>query len=56
MRVYEGKQIKVQMLTFTVGTFKNQVSRISAYYAYPKDMKEKVPGLVQVHGGGQRAE
>ena len=27
--VYEGKQIKVQMLTFTVGTFKNQVSRIS---------------------------
>src|SRR6056300_730130 len=53
--VYEGKQIKVQMLTFTVGTFKNQVSRISAYYAYPKHVKEKVPGLVQVHGGGQRA-
>jgi hypothetical protein len=36
--VCEGKQIKVQMLTFTVGTFKNQVSRISAYYAYPKGM------------------
>jgi dienelactone hydrolase len=53
--VYEGKQIKVQMLTFTVGTFKNQVSRISAYYAYPKGVKDKVPGLVQVHGGGQRA-
>ncbi|MDG1354944.1 MAG: acetylxylan esterase, partial [Opitutales bacterium] len=53
--VYEGKEIKAQMLTFTVGTFKNQVSRISAYYSYPKDMKEKVPGLVQVHGGGQRA-
>ena len=53
--VYEGREIKVQMLTFTVGTFKNQVSRISAYYAYPMGMKEKVPGLVQVHGGGQRA-
>ncbi len=53
--VYESREIKVQMLTFTVGTFKNQVSRISAYYAYPIGMKEKVPGLVQVHGGGQRA-
>lgn len=54
--VYEDKQIKVQMLTFTVGSFKNQVSRISAYYANPQDMKSKVPGLVQVHGGGQRAD
>jgi cephalosporin-C deacetylase-like acetyl esterase len=23
--------------------------------AYPKGVKDKVPGLVQVHGGGQRA-
>ena len=54
--VYEEKQIKVQMLTFTVGTFKNQISRNSAYYAYPKEVKGKIPGLVQVHGGGQRAD
>jgi pimeloyl-ACP methyl ester carboxylesterase len=53
---YQGKPMKVQMLTFTVGTFKGKVSRISAYYAYPTDAKGKVPGLVQVHGGGQRAD
>lgn len=53
---YQGKPVKVRMLTFTVGTFKGKVSRISAYYAYPADAKGKVPGLVQVHGGGQRAE
>ena len=53
---YEGKALKVQMLTFTVGTFKGTTSRISAYYAYPVDSKSKVPGLVQVHGGGQRAD
>jgi hypothetical protein len=35
-KVYEDKQIKAQMLTFTVGTFKNLVSRTSTYYAYPK--------------------
>lgn len=56
---YQGKALKVRMLTFSVGTFKGKVSRISAYYAYPKDAadsKSKVPGLVQVHGGGQRAD
>ena len=53
---YEGKKIGIQMLTFTVGTFKNEVSRISAYYGYPKDINDTVPGLVQVHGGGQRAD
>ena len=44
------------MLTFTVGRFRGRVSRISAYYAYPVGRKGKVPGLVQVHGGGQRAD
>lgn len=53
---YQGKALKIQMLTFTVGTFKGTASRISAYYAYPTDAKGKVPGLVQVHGGGQRAD
>ena len=53
---YEGKKIRIQMLTFTVGTFKNEVSRISAYYGYPKDINDTVPGLVQIHGGGQRAD
>ena len=45
--VCEGKQIKVQMLTFTVGTFKNQVSRISAYYAYPKNQAQTGGRLIQ---------
>ena len=53
---YEGNKIRIQMLTFTVGTFKNEVSRISAYYGYPKDINDTVPGLVQIHGGGQRAD
>lgn len=53
---YQDRPVKVRMLTFTVGTFKGKVSRISAYYAYPADARGKVPGLVQVHGGGQRAE
>jgi hypothetical protein len=27
---------------------------VAAYYGYPKGAK-KVPGIVQIHGGGQRA-
>lgn len=52
--IYQGRPLKVRMLSFTVGTFRGKVSRISAYYAYPADAKGKVPGLVQVHGGGHR--
>jgi hypothetical protein len=43
--VYEDKQIKAQMLTFMVGTFKNLVNRTSTYYAYPKGVTEKYLGL-----------
>lgn len=53
---YQGKAVTVQMLAFTVGTFKGKVSRIAAYYGYPAEATGKVPGLAQVHGGGQRAD
>ena len=46
----------IQMLTFTVGKFKGVKSRISGFYGYPNDAKGKVPALIQLHGGGQRAE
>ena len=53
--VVNGKKVKLQMLTFKVGTFKGKDSRIAAYFAWPVEVKEKVPGLLQIHGGGQRA-
>ncbi|MDA0350527.1 MAG: hypothetical protein O3C20_24380, partial [Verrucomicrobia bacterium] len=37
-----------------VGTNKTASPVIAAYYGYPKGAK-KVPGIVQIHGGGQRA-
>ena len=43
--VYEDKQIKSQILAFTMGTFKNLVSRTSTYYAYPKGVTKKYLGL-----------
>ena len=52
---YEGKNITTRLLTYTVGAFKGQVSRMAAYYAFPSDAVGKVPGLVDIHGGGQTA-
>lgn len=45
----------VQMLVYTVGVFKGKKSRMGAYYAYPTNPAGKVPGILQMHGGGQRA-
>ena len=53
--VVNGKKVKLQMLTFKVGTFKGKDSRIAAYFAWPVEAKGKIPGLVEIHGGGQRA-
>jgi dienelactone hydrolase len=39
------------------GTNKSSSPKIAAYYGYPKvaSEKSKVPGIVHIHGGGQRA-
>jgi len=45
----------IQMLVYTVGTFKGKKSRMGAYYAVPTKRAGKVPGILLMHGGGQRA-
>ena len=44
------------MLVYTVGTFQGQKSRRGAYYAFPANRSGTVPGILQMHGGGQRAQ
>ena len=43
-----------QVLTYRVGTFKGTEARMAAFYARPKEAA-KAPGLLHLHGGGQRA-
>ncbi|NQU22734.1 MAG: acetylxylan esterase [Candidatus Nealsonbacteria bacterium] len=45
----------VEMLVYTVGIFKGEKSRMGAYYAYPTKRTAKLPGILHIHGGGQRA-
>ena len=45
----------VRMLVYTIGTFKGRKSRMGAYYAFPTKRAGKIPGILLMHGGGQRA-
>ncbi|MFO1004087.1 MAG: dienelactone hydrolase family protein [Planctomycetaceae bacterium] len=39
---------------FLVGTFKGQPARMTAIYGFPKTSGQKLPGVMHIHGGGQR--
>jgi len=40
---------------FLVGTFKGKPARMAAIYGFPDGAKEKLPAVMHIHGGGQRA-
>jgi dienelactone hydrolase len=44
-------------LTYTIGTFKGKKATMAAFYAFPtkRGKRGKLPALIQMHGGGQRA-
>jgi hypothetical protein len=45
----------VRYVTFAIGTFKGRPARLAAFYAFPTGATAKLPGLLHLHGGGQRA-
>jgi len=54
VRQWEKDNITYRYVTYQIGTFKNQVARMAAFYAFPTGAT-KLPGLLHLHGGGQRA-
>jgi dienelactone hydrolase len=54
VREWEKDGIVYRYVTYHVGTFKGKPARMAGFYAFPKDGK-KLPALLQLHGGGQRA-
>ena len=46
--------IVLRHVRYVAGTFGGKKTRVAAFYAFPKD-GDKLPGIVQLHGGGQRA-
>lgn len=54
VREWKDDGITYRYVTFYVGTFKGRLARMAAFYAFPQS-GEKLPGLLHLHGGGQRA-
>ena len=58
VREWEKDGIVFQYVTYHIGTFKGVKARMAAFYGFPKGGDkggDKVPGLLHLHGGGQRA-
>jgi hypothetical protein len=54
VRVWEKEGIVFRYITYQIGTFKGVKARMAAFYGFPKG-SENGPGLLHLHGGGQRA-
>jgi len=54
VREWEKSGIVYRDVTFHVDTFKGKAARMAGFFAFPKGAKE-LPGLLHLHGGGQRA-
>lgn len=52
---WEKDGVVLKVLRYRVGVFKGKKAMIAAVYGYPKG-GQKLPGLVQIHGGGQYAQ
>lgn len=55
LKEWEEDGVVLKVLRYRIGIFKGEKSMMAAVYGYPKGA-ENLPGLVQIHGGGQYAD
>lgn len=55
LKEWEQDGVVLKVLRYRVGVFNGKKAMMAAVYGYPKGAKS-VPGLVQMHGGGQYAD
>ncbi len=55
LKEWEEDGVVLRIVRYRIGIFKGQNSRMAAVYGFPKG-GSKLPGLVQIHGGGQYAD
>jgi len=56
---WEEDGVLLKVVRFRIGVFKGKPAKLAAVYGVPKsatEKNEKLPGLLQIHGGGQYAD
>ena len=59
LKEWEQEDVIFRIVRFRIGVFKGKKAMLAAIYGFPKPANstaERVPGLVQIHGGGQYAD
>jgi dienelactone hydrolase len=54
LREWEEPGLVLRRVRYRIGTFKGEPARMAAFYGFPKG-GSRLPSLVHLHGGGQRA-
>ena len=54
IREWEEDDGVFRHVRFLVGVFRGQPARMTAIYGFPKTSGQKFPGVMHIHGGGQR--
>lgn len=54
LKEWEQDGVVARIIRYQVGTFKGAVAKVAGFYCFPK-AAGKLPGLLQLHGGGQSA-
>ena len=54
VREWREDGIVLRYVRYTIGTFKGQPTRMAAFYGFPEG-ERRLPALLHMHGGGQRA-
>lgn len=58
IREFQEDGAVIRHVRFVIGTFKGQTARMTAIYGFPEGatrQNEKLPAVMHIHGGGQRA-
>ena len=55
LKTWEEDDVVLRIVRYRIGIFKGQKAMMAAIYGFPKN-RPKLPGLVQIHGGGQSAD
>jgi acetyl esterase/lipase len=55
LKGWEEDGVVLQVLRYRIGVFKGRKAMMAGIFGYPKEA-QNLPGLVQIHGGGQYAD
>ena len=59
LKEWQEDGVQLRIVRFRIGVFKGETARLAAVYGFPlsvKTTKARLPGLLQIHGGGQYAD